>query len=240
MKRTVFERPLLFGHRGSSFDHRENTISSFKACLELGIDGIELDVQKCATGEVVVIHDFDLKRVAGLDKRVDELTAQQLRTIELGDGQYIPLLDEVFSLCTRTLLYDIELKAEGVKDLGLESATYELIRKHGLTDRVMISSFNPFSLRRFKKICRNTIPTALIYSDTPSVPKLLRHGQGRFLCRPTYLKPEAKQAQKALGWNYQVCAWTVDEPSEAKELLSLGVTGIISNNPAALRNLFSV
>jgi glycerophosphoryl diester phosphodiesterase len=123
----VFDKPVLFGHRGSSFDHPENTFASFKACLDMHIDGIELDVQRCKSGELVVFHDYDLKRIAGIDRRIDELDHQELKQIDVGDGQHIPLLEEVLDLCRDKVLYDIELKAEGTANLGLEAAVLALL-----------------------------------------------------------------------------------------------------------------
>ncbi len=239
MKQNVFDKPVLFGHRGSSFDHPENTLDSFAACLDLQIDGIELDVQRCRSGEVVVIHDFDLKRVAGLERRVDDLDYEELKKIDVGNGQRVPLFEEVLQLCQNKVLYDIELKAEAVKNLGLEREVFDLLAKTGLQKQALVSSFNPVSLLRFKRICRNRIPTALIYSDSPSVPSILRHGQGRHLVRPTYLKPPKEQFERARTWNYQLCTWTVDDPKEAEVLLGQGAMALISNNPKALRQLFS-
>ena len=235
----VFDRPILFGHRGCSYDHPENTLASFKACLDMKIDGIELDVQKCKSGELVVFHDFDLKRIAGIDRRIDELDYQELKRIDVGDGQHIPLLEEVLDLCRDTVLYDIEMKAEGTANLGLEAAVLALLETKSLKSRTLLSSFNPISLLRFKRISKNSIPTALIYSDSPSVPKILRHGQGRHLVRPTYLKPPKEQFDQARAWNYQLCTWTVDDPDEAASLLERGAMGIISNNPKALLALFN-
>ncbi len=239
MKQKVFDKPVLFGHRGSSFDHPENTLASFEACLQLHIDGIELDVQLCKSGELVVAHDFDLKRVAGIDKRIDELDLQQLKQVDAGKGERIPLFEQVLSLCRDKVLYDIELKAEGVKNLGLEQAVLDLLHQRGLHTRCVVSSFNPVSLMRFKRLCNHAIPTALIYSDSPSVPAILRHGQGRHVVRPTFLKPPKEQFAQARAWNYQLSTWTVDDIEEARKLLAQGAMGIISNNPKALLPLFS-
>lgn len=235
----VFDKPVLFGHRGSSFDHPENTLASFKACLDMHIDGIELDVQRCKSGELVVFHDYDLKRIAGIDRRIDELDHQELKQIDVGDGQHIPLLEEVLDLCRDKVLYDIELKAEGTANLGLEAAVLALLEMKSLKGRALLSSFNPVSLLRFKRISKNSIPTAIIYSDSSSVPKILRHGQGRHLVRPAYLKPPKEQFDQAREWNYQLCTWTVDDPDEAASLLERGAMGIISNNPKALLALFN-
>ncbi|WP_319757986.1 glycerophosphodiester phosphodiesterase family protein [uncultured Sphaerochaeta sp.] len=236
----VFARPLLFGHRGSSVDHIENTLPSFADCLEHHIDGIELDVQRCKSGELVVIHDYDLKRVAGHPGKVAELTYQELKEIDIGNGEQVPLLTDVFALGGTNLYYDIEIKAPGTKNLGVEQLLLEQIRQSGLESRCLVSSFNPISLLRFKRKSKGSIPTGLIYGDESGVPRILRHGFGRHITHPSYLKPSKEQVMEAKSFTYQLCAWTVDDREEAKSLLAQGVMGIISNNPKALKGLFTV
>ncbi|MGE4453139.1 MAG: glycerophosphodiester phosphodiesterase [Sphaerochaeta sp.] len=236
----VFTRPLLFGHRGSSIDHAENTLSSFAECLQHGIDGIELDVQRCKSGELVVIHDYDLQRVASLPLKVAECSYGELRQIDVGGGESIPLLEDVFALGGENLFYDIEIKSPGIQDIGVEALLFSAITSSSLKAKCFVSSFNPVSLLRFKHIAKDSIPTGLIYAQNASVPKILHHGFGRHLAHPTYLKPVKEQVEKALSLGYQLCPWTVDDRGEAKKLLSLGVKGIISNNPKALQDLFNV
>ncbi len=236
----VFSKPLLFGHKGSSADHPENTLPSFADCLEHHIDGIELDVQRCRSGELVVIHDYDLMRVAGHPGKVAELSYQELKKIDIGGGEHIPLLADVFALGGKALYYDIEIKAPGAKDFGLEQLLLEKIYQSGMESRCFASSFNPISLLRFKRKSKGSIPTALIYGDNPGVPRILRHGFGKYLTRPSYLKPSKNRIKEAQSFGYQLCAWTVDERGDAASLLAQGVMGIISNNPKALQDLFSV
>lgn len=235
----IFKKPMLFGHRGSSADHPENTIPSFADCLEHRIDGIELDVHLCKSGELVVVHDDDLKRVAQYDKKIADLTYEELTHIDVGNGEHVPLLKDVFDLGGMSLYYDIEIKAGDTKNLGLEKLLFGEIQGMNLASRCMISSFNPVSLLRFKRISRNTIPTALIYSDEPSVPKMLRHGGGRYIARPSYLKPSKQEFANAPA-SYQTCPWTIDDRDEAKKFLESGASGIISNDPKALKDLFIV
>ncbi len=236
----VFLRPLLFGHRGSCIDHAENTISSFAECLQHGIDGIELDVQRCKSGELVVIHDYDLQRVASSPLKVAECSYRELKQIDVGGGESIPLLEDVFALGGEKLFYDIEIKAPGVQDTGIEALLFNAIKSFDLNAKCFVSSFNPVSLLRFKRIARGIIPTGLIYSQAASVPKILHHGFGRHIAHPTYLKPAKEQMEKALSLGYQLCPWTVDDREEARQLLAMGAKGIISNNPKALQDLFNV
>jgi glycerophosphoryl diester phosphodiesterase len=239
MNRAIFERPMLFAHRGASDRHVENTLTAFEACLGTKVDGVELDVQRCATGQLVVFHDFTLHRMAQIDRKISECSWEELKAITLADGERIPLLEEVFALLGDRLIYDIELKEQGVRSDGLERATLEAIYSHDLASRVVVSSFNPFSLLRFSRLCSRRLPTALIYSHTDQLPRPLRRGQGRLFARPSFLKPECAQVQRALQLSYQVVSWTVDDEATATDLLSMGVAGIISNRALALTHLFT-
>lgn len=233
------KRPRLYGHRGCSSEYPENTLTSFAACLDYKIDGIELDVQLSKDGKLVVFHDDTLKRIANRNEKISSLDYAVLKDIDIGQGQRIPLLEEVFALCKTDILYDIEIKAKDTQDHQLEQKLLETIRRFDVSDCTMASSFNPISLMRFKRLCKGTIKTALIYSNDASVPKMLRKGFGRHVVHPHYLKPEACQAKKALAYRYPVIAWTVDTLQEAEQLLSLGVQGLISNKPQLLKPLFN-
>ena len=112
------------------------------------------------------------------------------------------------------------------------------IEDAGFKGNVLISFFNPNLLWRFKRRAVNSIPTALIYSRSNDVPSYLHEGQGRFLVRPTLLKPEREQALPVIERGDAVITWTVDDEAEAEELLKKGVKGIITNRPGALAHLF--
>src|SRR2546430_8718923 len=96
-------RPLVLGHRGASADAPENTLASFRLAIEQGADGVELDVWRCGTGEIVVHHDHDCQRLSGSRLVVTEASLAALRALEIGGpnaarfpGEKMPLLDEVF------------------------------------------------------------------------------------------------------------------------------------------------
>lgn len=238
---------MLFGHRGYSALAPENTLAAFSLLLEHGIPGAELDVRLSRDGQVVVIHDENTKRVTGVDALVQDCTAAKLRKLDagswLGDAfrdEGIPLLDEVFELTGDRLYYDIELKWGQRRSCGLEEAAVERIRSHGMTDRCLISSFNPYCIRRVQAIAPE-IPTAHIYARHRDVPLLLRLGQAGLAVPTPYMKPRSPQVnlissfvlRRVLG--SRVLAWTVDDPGEAARLVQLGVRGIISNHPSRIK-----
>ena len=99
----------------------------------------------------------------------------------------------------------------------------------------MISSFNPFPLRAFKKVCKN-IPTAIIYDAVPSVPRIMQHGEGKLICSPNFLKPGINVAKQQLKASKKpISVWCVDTKKEAEEFIALGAKVIISNKVDEIR-----
>jgi glycerophosphoryl diester phosphodiesterase len=239
--------PLLFGHRGYSSLAPENTLAAFQALADRGIPGAELDVQLSRDGVPVVLHDWTLKRTAGLDARVRDTPLAAIRELDAGSwkgpafrGPRVPLLEEVFAAFGASLYFDVELKWDAKAGNGLEEKVVDLIRRHGLQERCLLSSFNPYCLLRARRLAPE-LPTAHIWTDTPELPRLLRHGAAAVLLPGPLAKPEGRRIR---AWNAalfrllgsSLLAWTVDDPAEARRLLALGVRGLISNDPGALRD----
>lgn len=243
IKYLPFSKPMLFGHRGYSSLQPENSLLAFQLCIEKRIPGVELDVQLCKTGELVVVHDANMKRVSGRDALVGELTFAELRSLDIGQGQQVPLLSELFESCKDNVYYDIELKVPGLQDGGLSEKTWQTIKAFGLEKSCMISSFNPFAVRRFNKISKGTLPSAVIFDESPSIPKIFHHGWGRHIAQCSYLKPPLGQLDEAFvkkfrqKRDYPLCIWIVDDLDEGKRALDLGCDGLISNNPGLFLSL---
>ena len=244
-------KPLLFGHRGCSKAAPENTLAAFEAVLVNRIPGVEIDIHMCGTGELVVIHDSHLKRITGIDSVVEHTSYKELKKLDAGSwfhekyrGERIPLLEEVLELLGEKVYYDIEIKTVRNNYGPLEEKLIKLLNRRKLRDHVLISSFDPFSLR---EVIRQdpSLSTAHIYSGHKDLPLLLRSGAGRFICRPLALKPHRRKvgrtsiALKQRAEGYPLLTWTVDDPSEAEMLLSMGVDGIISNVPERMLSLLN-
>jgi glycerophosphoryl diester phosphodiesterase len=243
--------PLLFGHRGYSSLAPENTLAAFRLLLKHDIPGVELDVQLCASGEAVVIHDETLERTTGHSGRVTELTAAQIRRLDAGSwfsprfaAEKIPFLDEVFALLGDRVYYDLEMKTRQMKTGALEAAVLERIRAHGLRRNCLISSFNPASIRAVKQM-EPAIPTAHIYSRSRKLPVFLRHGEAAFIIPACYIKPNHRLIRP---WTLlffrrlagcETIAWSVDDPASAARLSALGVRGIVSRDPGSIREALS-
>jgi glycerophosphoryl diester phosphodiesterase len=235
------ERPLIIAHRGASADAPENTLAAFRLARAHGADGVELDVMRCATGEVVVFHDDDLLR---LGKRAGATRATPLgalREIDLGGGERIPLLDEVLEELG-PLLVNVELKSapswpERLRDDGLAGAVADILRRHGTGVRALVSSFDPLLLGRFR-LRAPELPTGLLFAHDQARP--WRQAWAAPLLRPLAVHPESLlvDARAVRRWHARgraVNVWTVDDPAELRLLTALGVDGLITNRPKNTR-----
>ncbi len=237
--------PLVLGHRGASAEAPENTLAAFRLAVEQGADGVELDVWRCRSGEVVVHHDPDLRRTAGLPLRVQAAAWQELRRADVGAwrgprfrGERVPLLAEVLEAVPGALV-NVELKSSGLPDAGLPAAVARVVRSARASDRCILSSFDPLLL-------------ALLRARAPSLRRGLliadergwrvRDRVGRLLLRPAAVHPQARlvDARAVADWRgagLAVNVWTVDAPSELVRLAGLGVSAVITNQPALARRV---
>ena len=251
---------LVFGHRGFSQEYPENTMVSFARCAENPlIDAVELDVHLCRSGEVVVAHDFSLKRTAALDREIEELTLDELKNVDVGSfkgpqfsDQRVPLLSELFSAFGSRFYYDIELKVKaGQVNRELSQKVLRIIDEFGLRSRVLVSSFNPFALRAFNAVSHSALPSADIFEHSENIPKPLWNGAGHIVSRSIYQKPGFRQVDASYlrrHGSLPIITWTVNERSEAERLLSLNssaedgkmkVFGLIGNDPDMLADVVS-
>ena len=244
---------LVFGHRGYSQLYPENTMVSFEACAKKPeVDGVELDVHLCKSGEVVVAHDFSLKRTAGVNKEIEELTLDELKAIDVGSfkgAQFsdvrIPLLEDLLGTYGTRFIYDIELKVKAGKvNSALCRKTLDVIRKCNVQNNVMISSFNPFALGKMGRLCQHDMPCADIFCHSQDVPRSLWNGAGHYVSHSTYLKPQFSQVNEEFLDRHKklpVITWTVNCAEEAKRLVSFNngekgmrVYGLIGNDPCLI------
>jgi glycerophosphoryl diester phosphodiesterase len=239
-------RPLVYGHRGASFDAPENTLAAFELAALQGADGIELDAQLCGSGEVVVLHDESLGRTTGYAGLIAETPWSVVRTLDAGSrkherfrGERVPLLADVLRSFTK--LINVEIKCDRADDRGLTAAVVRLVREAKAQERVLLSSFNPLCLLRARLLAKE-LPRALLFESGSAWP--LRSGISAAALDAVALHPENVLATpgRVRRWRrrgYRVAVWTVDDPDEAAALFASGATGIITNKPGLMRQRFS-
>ncbi|HUS64199.1 MAG TPA: glycerophosphodiester phosphodiesterase family protein, partial [Kofleriaceae bacterium] len=153
--------PLIYAHRGASGDAPGNSLAAFRLAREQGADGVELDVRRTRDGHIVVFHDREVTLASGRRAKIAKLTLAELRTVDLGGGERIPTLDQVFDVLGPTMRVNIEIKAESPRTRGLEKETVRIVRARGAADRVIFSSFNPISIRRVHRLAPE-IPNGIL------------------------------------------------------------------------------
>ncbi|MBN2575355.1 MAG: glycerophosphodiester phosphodiesterase [Deltaproteobacteria bacterium] len=236
--------PVLLAHRGSSVHETENTLAAFRRAMAEGADGVELDVQGCATGEVVVFHDDDLSRLAGRPERVASLPFAALREVRLLGGGEIPTLAEAIEACGPRALVNIEIKGSGIRPPGcraLVAGVAEVVGRMGAAWRVLVSSFSPAALWLWRRR-RPDVPCGLLCArPRPSQrPWFPRRERLLPLLRPFAVHPEDGLCgpEAVARWHergYAVNVWTVDAAARLQALSAMGVDGIITNDPAGAR-----
>jgi len=242
------DRPFIIAHRGASAAAPQNTLAAFRKAMELGADGVELDVQLSADGAVVVIHDFAVDKTTDGTGRVATKTLLELEALDAGAkfspqfaGERIPTLAQVFEVLQGKLLVNVELKDFNPRSSALAAPVVEVVRKHAMEKRVLFSSFNPFALRAVKRLAPQ-IPAGLLYAPNlaiylrrawlaPLVPHEARHPESSMVTAWTMKWYRAR--------GFCVNVWTVDDPAEMRRLIALGVDGIITNKPDVLSRIVS-
>lgn len=223
---------LVFAHRGLNKREKENTLISFQAAILAGVDGIELDVHLTKDEKLVIIHDSNTLRTTGTDLNIKDHT---LIEIQKADFQ-IPTLESVFSAFGNKILYDIEIKEDSFPDKRLAKLLCKTIKEYKLEKNVIVSSFNPLSIRSFKRQCKD-IPTALIFTKGEKIPKILQKGLGRLISHPNLLKPGydiRDYAIKRFKSRYPLCIWCVDDKNEFSKLQKMGIKMVITNDAELL------
>jgi glycerophosphoryl diester phosphodiesterase len=230
----------VIGHRGASARALENTTEAFRRAAQDGADGVELDVLCCATGEVVVFHDDDLVRLGTRPERIADLPFAAVREVTLVGGGRIPTLAEAFEACGPDLLVNVELKTSGWRDgaiAALIERVSEAIDGAGTASRVLVSSFSPAAVGRWRRR-RPDVAAALLFERDARLP--LRRAWALPVLRPFAAHPEQVLCtpDAVARWHsagFAVNTWTVDDPARLRALRDMGVDGMISNDPAAAR-----
>ena len=246
MSKTPNATPLIVARRGDSANAPENTLASFRLALANGADGIELDVMFSADQKLVVIHDDTLDRTTNGHGLVGATPSDAIRELDAGSrfeekfkGEPVPLLDEVFAEFGGKFLINVELKNYKTPKDQLPDFVVALIKKHGLSESVMLSSFNARNLPRAKALAPE-IRTGLL--TLPGILGLPMRGVlGRRYAaddlHPFYRDVSARLVQSRHNLGQRVNVWTVDEPEDLRRMQSFGVDMIICNDPSHARRI---
>ena len=245
------EHPLRFAHRGSRELWPENTWHGFDVCVgDLGYRYIETDVQVTKDGVVVVFHDDTLDRTTNGSGPVRDWTFEDVSALDAGyhfspNGDSFPLrgrgvgvssLEATFDRYPDTY-FNIDLKAKGT-----EWAVAEVIMRMGRQDTVMVGSFSDRRLARFRRVTKRSVATSAGPQAAMSMYTASRVGRTVHLAPDAYQLParirgaavDRKLVDAVHTAGAQIHTWTVNEPEQMRDLLDLGVDGIITDRPDLL------
>ena len=214
-------KTLIFGHRGVPVKFPENSLKGFKYALDHQIDGLELDVHLTRDNVPVVIHDEKLQRTTNGQGQIADYTLSELKRFRLSDGQRIPTLKEVLNLVEfHDIFLNLELKTNLVAYPGIEEIVLRMVENSKLKYPVIYSSFNIHTLRRCRQIDPHQDYNLL------SAAKLIKQPK-KFLLNEGLSGLHTNHFQFA-----NICqrAWTINSSYKAMILLSLGVSGIITDD----------
>lgn len=222
---------LVIAHRGRSGVYPENTLVAFEAAIATGADFFELDVHLTRDGVPVVIHDADLKRTTGVEKKVQDVTYDELRGLDAGswkdarfEGEPIPTLRESLEMARDRISVMVELKSGNP---GVADKAVELVRELGMERQVIIASFDEGYVRRVKELDCN-LRTMGLRSELDEWEELA----GVDVVGSSVGNPiEAEWIQSFHRRGMQLWIWTEDDPEEMELLAGMGVDGIITDYP---------
>lgn len=213
-------------HRGLHNDTIiENTLLAFQKAVDLGY-AIELDVHRIVDGNIVVFHDYNLKRLTGLDEAIENLDIESIKKLKLlNTNQTIPTLEEVLNLVHGKTPILIEIKSENFVG-RLEESLWQILKKY--EGEYAVQSFNPISVYWFKKNAPYVYRGQLSYNfkDEPTLSKfkkgLLRKMRLNIFTKPHFIAYGAsdlpiKHVNRKRG---VVLAWTVTSQKEHNRIKS--------------------
>ena len=255
-----------FVHRGGDEEKTENTLEAFQYSSDLGFVFMETDVQSTSDGRVVIFHDADLKRIAGIDKKIKDLTFDEVTNIDLINGGKIPSLEEtLFSF--PNLRFNIDIKTNSAVEESIK-----IIKSQEALTRVCLASFSNKRIRKIRKLAGSQSCTSMSQLE---VVNAIFHvlaenlGSGINLRRKmrgdeAYFKSKWMRttipfngipdcAQVPVGqWGIPIVTqsfirimnllgkfvhvWTIDEPEEMNRLIDLGVDGLMTDKPSILKS----
>jgi len=214
---------IIFGHRGApGYPRRgENTIASFEKALQCGATGLEFDVRRCGDGRLVVIHDDTIDRTTNGRGRVENLSYEELRRFDAGNGEKVPLLTDVLDQFGGQCLLNLEMK-----DAGIASAVKNVILERRLERQVIVSSFDWQQLRQLTP----EIPIALLSSKLQDLfPAARKLGASAIHPRRDLVNGSLIASAREAG--LRIHAWTVNDRDEIRRFRDLEIDGIFTDFP---------
>jgi glycerophosphoryl diester phosphodiesterase len=221
---------LKIAHRGASGIEPENTLAAFQKAIEMGVDGIELDVHLTSDGEIIVIHDDTLERTTTGSGIVGQMTLQQIRSFRCANNERIPTLSETLHLIDRQSMVNIELKGADTNGPVVQLIEQFVAEQDWHFDLFLVSSFDWNALQHVRKM-NPAIPVGVLTATDID----LAIGFAEFINAETihayYHLLDAGNVAQMQRKGFEVLTWTVNEPSDIDNARSYNIDGIITDYP---------
>lgn len=231
-QRNIVESVKVTAHRGSSARAPENTLSAVREAITDGADFAEIDVQTTADGELVVLHDGDLMRMAGDSRRLRDLTLSQAKELDVGKrfkaefvGERIPTLAEVIGLSRGRIQLNIELKYNW-PDPTLAGRVVELLRREAFLTNCIITSLDSAALAEVQRLAPELKVGQIVTASVGNVTRL--PGQILSMNQHAATRRFIRQARTA---GKEVHVWTLNEPSDMLLMIERGAQNLITDHP---------
>ncbi len=237
---------INYAHRGASAYFPENTILSFEKALEMECTGIETDVQMTKDGVLVLIHDEMVDRTTNGQGLVKDYTYMELNKLDAGAwmgeefiGNKVPTVEELIYLAKdKNIIINFEIKSGVVIYEDIEQKLIELIYKHKIEHKVILSSFNHYSINKCNKISKE-INTGVLYMAGIYKPYNYAKTVGANAIHPYFLALNEEVVKEAKKHKTMVNVFTVNDEAYMKSFLDMKVDGIITDYPDKLNKLMN-
>lgn len=213
----------LIAHRGFAAENPENTLLAVRRAVEAGADAVEVDVRRCGSGELVVIHDDAVDRVTDGSGAVADHSLADLRALDILDtGEGVPTLSAVVDALPPAVGLNAELKTAVADD------ALDVLAAHD--GQVLVSSFDPDHLRAVADL-DSSVPTALLVAGRDEDPVERAREADCDGLHPSVEAVDAGLVERAHAAGLFVNAWTVADRSTVLDLGPAGVDGVIADSP---------
>ena len=223
---------IVVGHRGAMGHALENTIESVKKAIQLNVDGIEIDVFKSKTGELVVYHDPFLSRLSNSNAFIEQISLDSIKKVELKGGLSIPTLKEVIDIIPEKIFLNIELKGSNTA-FKTNKVIIEYLKEFNLPpSKFIISSFRWDELKKFRDLNKD-IPIAILVDSLYKIDNAIKLAKkiNAIALNPNNKFITKKIVNKIQSNNIKVFPYTINSPKNIKRMKLMGVDAIITDYP---------
>ena len=224
---------LKIGHRGAKGLEPENTLLSFQKAIEIGVDGIELDVRLTSDGELIVIHDETIDRTSNGTGFVNQFSLREIKKFRIDSKHEIPTLLEVLELVNKKCFINIELKEIETAEKVVALIEDFVTNKNWNYSDFLVSSFNWHAIQNVRFLNPDIPIGVLTESDLEMAFTFAKFLKASTII-PHYLllnDPEIQEIQEA---GIKIFAWTVNENDTIEKMKTLNINGFISDFPDRL------